>query len=285
MSTTWPQKLDAATLKTGSSVCVGLDPDPRRMPVPDVFEFNRAIIDATLDLACAFKPQIAFYEALGIDGLNALKRTVEHIRRVAPHAVVVGDVKRGDIDSTAEAYARAMFDLWDFDVVTVHAYLGRQSIEPFLGQPGRGVLIVCRTSNPGTRELQDLRLQASSSRADVPGKRLFEHVADLAEEWNGRGNIGLVVGATYPEELGELRAAHPNLPILIPGVGAQGGDVAKAARAGADRHGRGIMVSSSRGIIYASSDPKSFPDASRKAAERLRDEIRAALASQNPADR
>lgn len=149
MSTTWPQKLDAATLKTGSSVCVGLDPDPRRMPVPDVFEFNRAIIDATLDLACAFKPQIAFYEALGIDGLNALKRTVEHIRRVAPHAVVVGDVKRGDIDSTAEAYARAMFDLWDFDVVTVHAYLGRQSIEPFLGQPGRGVLIVCRTSNPG----------------------------------------------------------------------------------------------------------------------------------------
>lgn len=285
MPTTWPQKLDAASLKTGSLVCVGLDPDPRRMPVKDVFEFNRSIVDATCDLVCAYKPQIAFYEALGFEGLASLKRTVEHIKKSAPHAVVIGDVKRGDIDSTAEAYATAMFDFWDFDAVTVHAYLGRQSVEPFLTRPERGALIVCRTSNPGAVELQDLRLAPGDASGGVAGKRLFEHVADLTDQWNTRNNAGLVIGATYPEELGELRAAHPGLPILIPGVGAQGGDVQKAARAGVDANGRGVMVSSSRGIIYAASDPKTYPDAARRATERLRDEIRAALANRGSGGR
>jgi orotidine-5'-phosphate decarboxylase len=283
---TWAQKLDSVSAARDSLVCVGLDPDPRRMPVQDVAEFNRNIVDATSDLVCAYKPQLAFYEALGIDGLRALAATVEHIRKAAPDAVIVGDAKRGDIDSTAEAYARAMFDVWGFDVVTVHAYLGRESVEPFLTRPDRGVLVVCRTSNPGARELQDLRLARPGMaepgrREDAAGEtgapRLFEHVARLAAQWDRGGNVGLVVGATYPEELAMLRSAHPRLPILIPGVGAQGGDVEKAARAGANRDGRGVMISASRSIIYASNDPTEYPGAARAAAEKLRDDIRAAL--------
>jgi orotidine-5'-phosphate decarboxylase len=248
------------------------------MPVKDVAEFNRAIVDATNDLVCAYKPQLAFYEALGIEGLRALAATVDHIRKVAADVVVVGDAKRGDIDSTAEAYARAMFDVWGFDVVTVHAYLGRESIEPFLTRPGRGVLVVCRTSNPGARELQDLRLVPATSRnGGGPAPRLFEHVAAQAARWNRGGNVGIVVGATYPDELAELRKAHPELVVLVPGVGAQGGDVERAARAGVNSDGRGVMISASRSVIYASSDSGKYPDAARAAATKLRDQIRAAL--------
>jgi orotidine-5'-phosphate decarboxylase len=278
LTTTWAAKLDEASTARESLVCVGLDPDPRRMPVKDVAEFNRAIVDATHDVVCAYKPQLAFYEALGIEGLRALAATVDHIRGVAPDVVVVGDAKRGDIDSTAEAYARAMFDVWGFDVVTVHAYLGRESIEPFLTRPGRGVLVVCRTSNPGARELQDLRLVPDAGRnGGGPAPLLFEHVAAQAARWNRAGNVGIVVGATYPDELAKLRKAHPELAILIPGVGAQGGDVERAARAGVNRDGRGVMISASRSVIYASSEPRSYPDAARAAATKLRDQIRAAL--------
>lgn len=291
---TWSQKLDRISAARDSLVCLGLDPDPRRMPVRDVAEFNRNIVDATADLVCAYKPQLAFYEALGIDGLRALAATIEHIRKVAPDAVIVGDAKRGDIDSTAEAYARAMFDVWGFDVVTVHAYLGRESVEPFLTRPDRGVLVVCRTSNPGARELQDLRLAGptgpgepqsgtpAAASEETGGMRLFEHVARLAAQWDRNGNVGLVVGATYPDELAMLRSAHPRLPILIPGIGAQGGDVEKAARAGVNREGRGVMISASRSIIYASKDSFGYPDAARAAAEKLRDEIRAALRRVRP---
>jgi orotidine-5'-phosphate decarboxylase len=288
---TWAQKLDSVSAARDSLVCVGLDPDPRRMPVRDVAEFNRNIVDATADLVCAYKPQMAFYEALGIDGLTALAATVEHIRTAAPDAVIVGDAKRGDIDSTAEAYARAMFDVWGFDVVTVHAYLGRESVEPFLTRPDRGVLVVCRTSNPGARELQDLRLVGpgkpqsrtpAAASEETGGLRLFEHVARLAAQWDRNGNVGLVVGATYPDELAMLRSAHPRLPILIPGVGAQGGDVEQAARAGVNHDGRGVMISASRSIIYASKDPSGYPDAARAAAQKLRDEIRAALRRVRP---
>ncbi|MBI4304829.1 MAG: orotidine-5'-phosphate decarboxylase [Chloroflexi bacterium] len=309
--TTWVEKLDQASIAKRSLVCVGLDPDPRRMPVPEVFEFNRAIIDATHDLVCAYKPQLAFYEALGIDGLKALGQTLEHIRRAAPGVVVIGDAKRGDIESTAEAYAKAMFEYWGFDVVTVHAYLGRESVEPFLTREGRGALIVCRTSNPGALELQDLRLatgptggplpkpaspeqsrreesvrrsqghtapgaSTSSARDAGNGLRLFEHVAALAEEWNTRGNVGLVVGATYPEELAALRAAHPALPILIPGIGAQSGNVEKSTRAGINSDGRGIVISASRSIIYASDDRRNFAEAARSAVESLRSQVAAA---------
>ena len=272
--TGWVEKLDAAARSRGSLVCVGLDPDPRRMPVDDVAEFNRAIIDATRDLVCAYKPQLAFYEALGLDGLRALEKTVSHIRDVAPDAVLVGDCKRGDIGSTAAAYARAMFDVWDFDTVTLHAYLGRDSVEPFLERADRGALIVCRTSNPGAVELQDLELTGGGAEGT-----LYEHTARLASEWNTRGNVGIVVGATYPGEMAALRARHPDMPFLVPGVGAQGGDVAAASRAGVNADGRGVMISSSRGIIYASEDAATFAGAARRAAEPLRDEINEALRS------
>lgn len=272
--TGWVEKLDGVARERQTLVCVGLDPDPRRMPVDDVAEFNRAIVDATCDLVCAYKPQLAFYEALGLDGLRALEKTVAHIRDVAPDAVIVGDCKRGDIGSTAAAYARAMFDVWDFDTVTLHAYLGRDSVEPFLERADRGALIVCRTSNPGAVELQDLALSGDGLRGT-----LYEHTARLASEWNTRGNVGIVVGATYPGEMAALRAQHPDMPFLIPGVGAQGGDVAAASRAGVNADGRGVMISSSRGIIYASEDPGTFTSAARRAAETLRDEINRALVS------
>ncbi len=272
----WVTRLDDRSAAVESLACVGLDPDPSLMPVDSVFEFNRAIIDATRDLVCAYKPQLAFYEALGIEGLEALRETIGHIRRVAPDVIIVGDAKRGDIGSTAAAYARAMFEFWDFDVVTVHPYLGGDSVAPFLEYEGRGALVVCRTSNPGARELQDIRLSLSSG-AGGQGKTVYERVADAVEEWNGPGTLGLVVGATYPEEMTTLRRDHPSLPFLIPGVGKQGGDVYAATRAGANAAGRGIIVSSSRGVLYASSDPDGYAGAARNETEKLRTEINAAL--------
>lgn len=272
---TWVTKLDDAAKNRRSHVCVGLDPDLDRMPQRDVFRFNKAIVDATNDLVCAYKPQLAFYEALGHEGLLALGQTVEYIKHVAPDVLLIGDAKRNDIGSTAAAYATAMFDRWGFDVVTVNAYLGRDSIEPFVTRPPHGALIVCRTSNIGARDIQDLKVVSQVGTE----QRLFQHVADLAESMNDNGNVGLVVGATYPVELRELRRAHPSLPFLIPGVGAQGGDAAEAARLGADTQRRGIIINSSRGIIYASSDPVHFPVAARSATEALRSTINVALGS------
>ncbi|MBT3941479.1 MAG: orotidine-5'-phosphate decarboxylase [Chloroflexi bacterium] len=266
--TGWVEKLDTVARTRNSLVCVGLDPDPRRMAVADVAEFNNAIVDATGDLVCAYKPQLAFYEALGLDGLRALEKTISHIKDVAPDVVLIGDCKRGDIGSTATAYAKAMFDVWDFDTVTLHPYLGLESVEPFIEDPDRGAIIVCRTSNPGAAELQDLKLAGDSGEG-----KLYEHTARLTAEWNTRGNLGIVVGATYPGEMTELRAQHPDMPFLIPGVGAQGGDVEAATQAGVNSDGRGVMISSSRGIIYASEDASDFADAARRAASTLRDEI------------
>ena len=266
-------RLDKVAERKSSLVCVGLDPDPRRMPIDDVAEFNRRIVDATHSLVAAFKPQMAYYEALGIPGLKALEATVKHIRDVAPDVVIVGDGKRGDMGSTAAAYASAMFDYWDFDVVTVNAYQGSDTVEPFLQYPGRGVFIVCRTSNPSSRDFQDLRI------AEEGSPRLYEKVAEAAERWDIGGNVGLVIGATYPKELRLLRGDHPNLPILIPGVGAQGGDVAEAARAGVDGNGRGMIISSSRAITYASEHPKDFARYAKVACDSLRREINLALES------
>ena len=268
----WVKRLDGAIRASGSLVCVGLDPDPARMPLRDAGEFGRAIVDATRDVVCAYKPQLAFYEAMGLEGMQALEATVQHIRDVAPGVVIVGDAKRGDIGSTARAYAAAMFDRWDFDAVTVQAYLGRDSLAPFVEWEDRGALVVCRTSNPGARDLQDLRVSDGAGSV-----ALYRRVAALAAECNERGNVGLVVGATYPAELEELRRAHPDMPFLVPGVGAQGGDAARAARAGSDERGGRCMIASSRGIIYASADRASFAAAAREAAVALRDEISAAL--------
>ena len=264
---TWVEKLDARAKSANSLVCVGLDPDPARMAISDTLEFNHRIIDATHDLVCAFKPQLAFYEAMGAEGFEILKTTVSHIRTVAPDVVIIGDGKRGDIGSTASAYAAAMFDYFDFDTVTLNPYLGRDSIAPFLEYGGRGAIIVCRTSNPGATELQDFVLEGTE------GKTVFQIVAEATERWDDQGRLGIVVGATYPDELAFLRESHNDLPILIPGVGAQGGDVAAATHAGVNSDGLGVMISSSRGIIYASEDEIGFESAARAAAVELRDEI------------
>ena len=255
---TFAQHLKNAMTARRSLLCVGLDPDLSLMPVRDVAAFNAAIIDAVRDVASAFKPNLAFYEALGSAGIAALERTVEVIRERAPGAIIVADAKRGDMGSSNVHYARALFETWGFDATTVHGYLGGEALEPFLSYGDKGVFVLCRTSNPGARELQDASLSS--------GSRLFEGVASRASEWNTRGNVGLVVGATYPDELAVVRSLCPDMPVLLPGVGAQGGDLEASVRAGVDRDGRGLVVSVSRGVIYASRDPASFAEDARQAA-------------------
>ncbi len=259
------EKLTNAAGKNRSLLCVGLDTDRERIPNnTSVLEFNKAIIDATADLVCAYKLNFAFYEALGDEGLNALRRTVEYIPDDIP---AIGDAKRGDIGNTARAYARAIFDNLGFDATTVNPYLGFDSIEPFIEYRDKGIFILCRTSNASALDFQSLRLEAQGEH-----RPLFEIVALKASEWNTHGNIGLVVGATYPEELKLIRQSHPDMPILIPGVGAQGGDLEQAVRYGVDAQGQKAIINSSRQIIYASHE-KDFAEAARKAASSLRDQI------------
>ncbi|MBI4203128.1 MAG: orotidine-5'-phosphate decarboxylase [Chloroflexi bacterium] len=274
--TTFLEKLDAACAAANSLVCVGLDPDPALMPVPDVAAFNRAIVNATADLACAYKPNFAFYEALGLPGLRALEQTIAHIRQAAPKAVVIGDAKRGDVTNTAAAYAKALFEVWGLDAATISPYLGRDGVQPFLDYRDRGVFLLCRTSNPGARDFQDLRV---AGEAHLDTQPLYEAVAETAKGWNDKGNLGLVVGATYPEELRRVRDLCPTLPFLIPGVGSQGGDLEQSVRFGTNAAGRRAVINSSRGIIYASKGGD-FAGAARRAAMQLRDAINAALASE-----
>jgi len=258
-------KLRQACQSNRSFLCVGLDPHPSLLPEKDVAAFNRAIIEATADLACCYKPNLAFYEAMGPQGLEALLRTVEAVPR---HLPVIADAKRGDIASTAEAYAHALFDIYGFDAATVNPYLGTDSLAPFLQRADKGVFVLCRTSNPGGGDLQALAVTG-----DGRSRPLYEAVAELARDrWNERGNVGLVVGATFPGELGRIRQICPRLPFLLPGVGAQGGDVAAAVRNALDEDGAGFIINSSRQILYASSD-RDYAQAARRAAEALRDEI------------
>jgi orotidine-5'-phosphate decarboxylase len=257
------------TLKTSwqrnaSLVCVGLDPEPAKFPQhlrdrPDaIFEFCRVIVDATADLVCCFKPQIAHFAAHRAEG--ALERLIAHIHLAHPGVPVILDAKRGDIGSTAAFYADEAFQRYGADAVTVNPYLGRDALEPFLSRADKGVVILCRTSNAGARDLQDL---------DVGGKKLYQHVArTVASEWNANGNCMLVVGATYPGELADVRASVGDMPLLVPGVGAQGGDVEAVVRQGATKDGTGLVISSSRAILYASSGAD-FAAAARKAADAL----------------
>jgi orotidine-5'-phosphate decarboxylase len=263
------EKLAAAWKATNSLVCVGLDPEPKKFPdrfrdVPgNIFAFNRAIIDATRDLVCAYKPQFAHYAAHSAE--NQLEHTIDYIKSTCPNAIVILDSKRGDIGSTAEQYAQEAFERYGADAVTVNPYLGRDSVEPFLRHADKGVIVLCRTSNPGAKDFQDLELG--------DGKKLFQHVAErVAKEWNAEGNCMLVVGATYPDELADIRARVGDLPFLVPGVGAQGGDVAKVMAKGKTAAGTGLVISSSRAILYASSG-EDFATAARKAAQDLRDSI------------
>ena len=233
-----------------------------------VFEFNKAIIEATADLVCAYKPNLAFYEALGNEGLDALKGTIKYIPDDIP---VIGDAKRGDIGNTAKAYARAIFDNFGFDATTVSPYLGFDSIKPFIEYQDKGIFILCRTSNAGAADFQSLRSEVENNY-----RPLFEIVALKAGQWNTYGNIGLVVGATYPEELKLIRGSHPDMPLLIPGIGAQGGDLASSVRYGVDARGEKAIINSSRQIIYASRE-KDFARAARRAASSLREQINSHL--------
>ena len=258
--------------RNDSLVCIGLDPELERFPdqIADqpspIFQFDKAIIDATADLVCAYKPQFAHYAAYEAE--DQLERTIEYIHRAYPGVPVILDSKRGDIGNTAERYAIEAFERYGADAVTVNPYLGSDSLEPFLRREDRGVIVLCRTSNPGARDLQDLPVGQD-------GRRLYHAVAELAaSRWNTRGNCLLVVGATYPQELAEIRQIVGEMPLLVPGVGAQGGDVAQVVRNGQTAAGTGLIVSSSRGILYASNGDD-FASAARAAALSLRNQINA----------
>jgi orotidine-5'-phosphate decarboxylase len=240
-------RLNQAHKTTNSLVCVGLDPDPGRLPADlrddpqPFFAFGRRVVDATLDIAAAYKPQIAFYSALGKE--TELASSIRYIRERAPAALVILDAKRNDVGHTAEAYAREAFERYGADAVTVNPYMGEDSVRPFLAYPDRGTILLCRTSNPGARDFQDLTLD---------GQPLYRRIAErAAAQWNERGNLMLVVGATYPREMAELRQAHPELWFLVPGIGAQGGDLDSTLAAGLNSDGTGLMINSSRAIIYA----------------------------------
>lgn len=261
-------RVESASDRTNSLVCVGLDPEPEKFPAAlhaatkPIFEFNRQIIDATADYACCYKPQFAHYAALAAE--DQLQSTIAYIHERYPHLPVILDSKRGDIGSTATKYAQEAFERYGADAVTVNPYLGSDSIEPYLRYRDKGVIILCRTSNPGARDFQDL---------ESDGRKLYRRVAErVAQDWNSAGNCLLVVGATYPQELAEIRAVTGDMTFLVPGIGAQGGDVAAAVRAGRTAAGKGLIVNSSRGILYASSGAD-FAAAARAATVKLRDEI------------
>ena len=264
------ERLQLASKSHSSLLCIGLDPDLERMPVKDVFQFNRAIIDATADLVCAYKPNLAFYEALGLGGLEALERTVQHIREVAGDVSVIADGKRGDIGTSMKAYYKAMFDVWGVDAMTVNPYMGEDAVVP-VAYEDKGVFALCRTSNGSAGDFQDIR--APFNGEDRP---LYQHVALKCHQWNTTGNVGLVVGATYPQELKDVRELCPGMVFLIPGVGAQGGSLEEAVRFGTDTRGRHAIISSSRQVLYASGG-HDFADAARREAIRLRDEINRTL--------
>ncbi|MFM8465014.1 MAG: orotidine-5'-phosphate decarboxylase [Burkholderiaceae bacterium] len=265
-------KLTNATRQHDSLLCIGLDPDIARFPgvlkgrVDSVFEFCRAIIDATAPYACAFKPQIAYFAALAAE--DQLQAICDYLNQHYPDIPIVLDAKRGDIGATAEQYAREAFERYKADAVTVNPYMGFDSIEPYLQWNEKGVIVLCRTSNPGGSDLQFLT---------VDGVPLYQHVARLvAQQWNRHGQCGLVVGATFPQEIAEVRKIVGDMPLLVPGIGAQGGDVEATVRAGQTPDGMGMMINSSRAILYAKQvDGEGFADAAARVARETRDAINA----------
>ena len=272
------EQLRRAERLNNSLLCVGLDPEPARFPGSwkddgaRIFDFCASIVDATHDLVIAFKPQIAYFAANRAE--DQLERLIAHIHRVAPEVPVILDAKRGDIGSTAEQYAREAFERYQADAVTLSPFMGYDSIEPYLRYAGKGAILLCRTSNPGGADVQAQTLAGAQGR---PGDTVFEHIARLAQgEWNRGGQLALVVGATYPAEIERVRAIAPTLPLLIPGIGAQGGDAAATVRAGWRAQGgrtvAPIIVSSSRAVLYASRGDN-FAEAARQAALATRLEL------------
>jgi len=269
VTTTYLSKLTQAWQKNNSLLCVGLDPDLSRLPAqfqaqPDgIFAFCKAIIDATADLACAFKPQIAYFSALRAE--SQLEQICAYLRDSYPELPIILDAKRGDIGATAGQYAREAFERYGADAVTVNPYMGFDSVEPYLQWQDKGCIVLCRTSNPGGSDLQFLQ---------VNGRPLYQHVADLvANKWNLNGQCSLVVGATFPDEIAQVRKIVGQMPLLVPGIGAQGGDVAATVAAGKTDAG-GMMINSSRAILFAKAlEGESFTAAARRAALQTRDEI------------
>ena len=275
-SNTFTQQLQSAWASQGSMLCVGFDPDPKRLPPalqgkPEgIFEFCREIADATADLVCSFKPQFAYFASQRAEA--QLEKLIKHLKDRHPHIPVILDSKRGDIGSTADHYALEAFERYGADAITVNPYMGFDTIEPYLKHPGKGVIVLCRTSNPGGSDLQFLNVGPK-------GEPLYLHIAQLAaQQWNSSGQIGLVVGATFPEEIAKVRAIVGDMPLLIPGIGAQGGDIEATVKAGAiaGAPGTGMIINSSRAILYASSG-NDFAEAARVVAQSTRDALRAAV--------
>ncbi len=271
------ESLTQAWRSRDSLVCVGLDPEPARFPPslreqPDaIFDFCRAIVDATAEYVCCFKPQIAHFS--GQRAEDALERLIAHIHAAHPGVPVILDAKRGDIGSTAQHYAREAFDRYGADAVTLNPYLGRDSVQPFLDRADKGAILLCHTSNAGAADLQDITVRSGD------GERpLYQHVAaNIARDWNGNRNCALVVGATFPQQLAEVRDLIGDMPILVPGIGAQGGDVDAVIRNGMTARHNGLMISSSRAILYAS-EGEVFATAAANSARDLRDAINRARA-------
>lgn len=269
MTVSYLSKLTQAWQKNNSLLCVGLDPDLSKLPPQfqtnpnGIAKFCRAIIDATADLACAFKPQIAYFSALGAE--SQLEEICSYLRSHYPHLPLILDAKRGDIGATAQQYAREAFERYGADAVTVSPYMGFDSVEPYLEWQDKGCIVLCRTSNAGGSDLQFLQ---------VNGRPLYQHVADLvANKWNRNGQCSLVVGATFPEEIKQVRQIVGDMPLLVPGIGAQGGDIAATVAAGKTAAG-GMMINSSRAILFAKSmEGKDFAQAARRVAQQTRDEI------------
>ena len=269
---TFNQKLEAVWRSNNSLLCVGLDPDLKRFPAHlvgrpgAIAEFCRAIVDATADLVCAFKPQIAYFHAERAE--DQLEDLISYIHDRYPQVPVILDAKRGDIGSTAEQYAREAFERYRADAVTVSPFLGHDSITPYTCYAERGVIVLCRTSNPGGSDLQFLEVDGPYGR-----ERVYQRIArTVATQWNQNHNCSLVVGATYPAELAEVRRIVGDLPLLVPGIGAQGGDIAATVAAGRSAHGAGLMINSGRAILYAS-DAEDFASAARQVALATRDAI------------
>jgi orotidine-5'-phosphate decarboxylase len=274
-SNTFNQQLQSAWTSQGSMLCVGFDPDPKRLPHPfqgkpeGIYEFCREIADATADLVCAFKPQFAYFAPQRAE--TQLEKLIEHLKSKYPHIPVILDSKRGDIGSTADHYALEAFDRYSADAVTVNPYMGFDTIEPYLKHAGKGVIVLCRTSNPGGSDLQFLKIAPN-------GTPLYLHVASLAaQQWNESEQISLVVSATFPEEIAKVRAIVGEMPLLIPGIGAQGGDIDATVNAGKvqGKPGTGMIINSSRTILYASSG-NDFAEAARAVAVSTRDALRSA---------
>ena len=242
--------------KKKSFLIVGLDPNPEKMPIKNIFEFNKEIIDSTYDLVVGYKPQLAYYESSGFEGLQALYKTVDYIKSLTKRKIIIGDCKRSDIDSTSSAYAKAMFEFWDFDAITIVPYFGTDGIKPFVDFIDKGIFIVCKSSNKSGGEIQDFFSEKSNM-------TMYQNIAQISDQLNNNDNVCLVMGATYPGELKTIREKHPKLPFLIPGLGNQKGDLAEVIDNAIIENIPNILINSSRGIIYASDDPNKFAEMAR----------------------